>query len=169
MIDLSQTEPQMIELDVMAGPGDWARIADIEGLARRAVEAALAVAGEAPRSPAELSLLLTDDAAVRELNRTWRGLDKPTNVLSFPGSGRASPDGVFHLGDIALAHETVAAEAAGEGKSLADHLTHLIVHGTLHLLGHDHERDADAETMEALEIEALARLGIADPYRDMAA
>lgn len=158
----------LIDLDVMTGPGDWARIGALEGLARRAVEAALAVAGE-PRSPAELSLLLTDDAGVQELNRTWRGQDKPTNVLSFPGSGPASPDGVSHLGDIALAYETVAREAAGEGKSLADHLTHLIVHGTLHLLGHDHGSDEEAEAMEALEVEALARLGIADPYRDMAA
>ena len=101
--------------------------------------------------------------------RTWRGLDKPTNVLSFPGSGSPSPKGVRHLGDLALAFETLAREAAEEQKSLADHVTHLIVHGTLHLLGYDHEADADAEEMEALEVAALARLGIADPYRDMAA
>ena len=159
----------MIDLDVMTGPGDWARITDIGRLARRAIDAAFAAAPKPPQSPVELSLLLTDDAGVRELNCTWRSLDKPTNVLSFPGSGPSSPEGIRHLGDIALAFETVAREAAEEHKSLADHVAHLIVHGTLHLLGHDHEVDEEAEAMEALEIAALARLGIADPYRDMAA
>ena len=159
----------MIDFDVMSGLGDWRRIVDLEALARRAIEAAFATVGEAPHSLVELSLLLTDDAGMRELNRAWRGLDKPTNVLSFPGSGPSSPEGFRHLGDIALAFETVAREAAEERKSLADHVAHLIVHGTLHLLGHDHEADEEAEAMEALEIAALARLGIADPYRGMAA
>jgi probable rRNA maturation factor len=159
----------VIDLDVMKGPGDWDRIADIEALAHRAVEASFAVAGHKPDIPTELSLLLTDDAGMRELNRAWRGLDKPTNVLSFPGSGPSSPDGVRHLGDIALAFETVAKEADAEQKSLADHIAHLVVHGALHLLGHDHEAHEEAEAMEALETAALARLGVADPYRDMAA
>jgi probable rRNA maturation factor len=159
----------VIDLDVMKGPGDWSRIADIEALARRAVEAAFAVAGETPQSPVELSLFLTDDAGVHELNRAWRGLNKPTNVLSFPGSVPSSPGGIRHLGDIALAFETLAREADEEHKSLADHIAHLIVHGALHLLGHDHEADEEAEAMEALETAALARLGVADPYRDMAA
>jgi probable rRNA maturation factor len=159
----------VIDLDVMSGPGDWDPIGTIEAQARRAIEVAFAVAPQAPRVPLEISLLLTDDAGMRELNRAWRGLDKPTNVLSFPGSGPSSPEGVRHLGDIALAFETVAREAAEEHKSLADHVAHLIVHGTLHLLGHDHAIDKDAEAMEALEIAALARLGIADPYRGMAA
>ena len=159
----------MIDLDIMRGPGDWARVADLETLAMCAVEAAFAVAPEAPGSPVELSLLLSDDAGVRELNRAWRSLDTTTNVLSFPGSGAASPEGVHHLGDIALAFETVAREAEAEGKSLADHVAHLIVHGVLHLLGRDHETDDEAEAMEALETAALASLGIADPYRDMAA
>ena len=157
----------MIDLDIMRGPGEWARVAGLEALAQRAIEAAFAVAPEAPSSPVELSLLLSDDAGVRELNRAWRGLDKPTNVLSFPGSG-ATPDGVHHLGDIALAFETVAREAEAEGKSLADHVAHLIVHGVLHLTGLDHETDEEADAMEALETAALASLGIADPYRDMA-
>jgi probable rRNA maturation factor len=158
----------MIELDIMRGPGDWAGIADLDAVARGAVEAAFAVAPAAPRSPVELSLLLTDDSGVQELNRAWRGLDKPTNVLSFPGSGLPAPDGARHLGDIALAFETIAREAEAEGKSLSDHLAHLIVHGTLHLVGHDHEGDEEAEAMEALETEALASLGIADPYRETA-
>ncbi len=159
----------MIDLDIMRGPGEWARIADLEALAQGAVEATLAVAPAAPQSPVELSLLLANDAGVRELNRAWRGIDEPTNVLSFPGSGAPTPDGVRHLGDIALAFETVAREAEAEGKSLAHHVAHLIVHGVLHLLGLDHGTDEEADAMEALEIRALAGLGIADPYRDMAA
>ena len=159
----------MIDLDIMCGPGEWARVAGLDDLAERAIEAAFAVVPEAPPSPVELSLLLSDDAGVRELNRAWRGLDKATNVLSFPGSGAPTPDGVHHLGDIALAFETVAREADADGKSLADHVAHLIVHGVLHLLGCDHETDEEADAMEALETAALARLGIADPYRDMAA
>ena len=158
----------MIDLDIMRGPGDWASIADLDGAARRAVEAAFAVAPAAPRSLVELSLLLTDDAGVQALNRAWRGLDKPTNVLSFPGSGLPAPDGVRHLGDIALAFETIVREAEAQGTSLAHHVAHLIVHGVLHLIGHDHEEDEEAEAMESLETEALAKLGIADPYRDMA-
>jgi probable rRNA maturation factor len=159
----------VIELDIMRGPGDWARVAGLDALAMRAVEAAFAVAPEAPSTPVELSLLLSDDAGVQELNRAWRGLDRPTNVLSFPGIGAASPDGMHHLGDVALAFETVAREAEAEGKTIADHVAHLVVHGVLHLLGRDHETDEDAEAMEALETAALASLGIADPYRDMAA
>jgi probable rRNA maturation factor len=159
----------VIDLDIVRGPGDWARIADLEALTRRAIEAALAVAPDAPQTPVELSLLLTDDAGVRGLNRAWRGIDEPTNVLSFPGGGASSPDGVHHLGDIALGFETVAREAEGEGKGIADHIAHLVVHGVLHLVGHDHEANDAAEEMEALEVEALARLGIANPYSDIAA
>ena len=158
----------MIDVDIMRGPGDWGRVAGLDALAARAVETAVAGVRGAPQQPVEVSLLLSDDAGVRELNRTWRGLDKPTNVLSFPGAG-PSPDGSEHLGDIALAFETIEREAEAEGKTLADHVAHLIVHGALHLLGHDHETDAEAEAMEAIEIEALARLGVADPYRGMAA
>ena len=117
----------------------------------------------------EITLLLTDDAGIRALNRDFRGRDKPTNVLSFPSPAQPGAPGPRHLGDIALACETLALEANEEGKSLQDHATHLIVHGTLHLLGYDHELEAQAEIMEALEVKALAALGIADPYRDMAA
>ena len=159
----------MIEVDVVTGPGDWARVGDMHVIAQRAVEAALSVTQEAPQAPVEVSVLLSDDAGVRELNLTWRGLDKATNVLSFPSGGTPGPEGVRQLGDIALAFETVAREAADEGKSLAAHVAHLIVHGTLHLLGYDHETgEEDADAMEALEIEALARLGVLNPYRDMA-
>ncbi|HEX2725627.1 MAG TPA: rRNA maturation RNase YbeY [Beijerinckiaceae bacterium] len=159
----------MTELEVIIENGEWASLGDADALARRAVDAALAVAANAPRDPLEISVLLSDDASVRDLNRRWRGLDKPTNVLSFPASAPPLPGGARPLGDLVLAWETVAREAKEEGKLVADHLTHLVVHGTLHLLGYDHETEHEAETMEAREIEALARLGIANPYHDVAA
>jgi probable rRNA maturation factor len=106
-------------------------------------------------------VLLTDDAAVRGLNARFRDQDRPTNVLSFPAAESAAP----HLGDLVLAYGVCAAEAAVQGKSLADHLAHLTVHGVLHLLGRDHEAEAEAEEMEAEERTILASLGVADPYR----
>lgn len=158
-----------IELDVIVEEGGWARLDDPEALTRRAVEAAFAVASDAPREPSEISVLLTDDAHVRELNRDWRAQDKPTNVLSFPSPEQPGQPGPRHLGDIALAFETLVRESDDESKTLADHFSHLVVHGTFHLLGYDHELEAEAEIMEALEVKALAALGIADPYRDKAA
>ena len=115
------------------------------------------------RFAGELTVRLVDDAAIRTLNRDWRGHDTPTNVLSFPAP-EAAPGPIVYLGDIALSHETAAREAAAEGKSLADHVAHLAIHGFLHLIGYDHDRDARAEVMEGLERAILARLGIADPY-----
>jgi probable rRNA maturation factor len=159
----------MTLLEVIIENGDWASLGDAEALATRAVDAAFAVADNPPRGPVEISLLLSDDASVQDLNRRWRGLDKPTNVLSFPASAPRSPDGIRALGDLVLAWETVAREAEQEGKPVADHVTHLVVHGTLHLLGYDHEIEHEAEAMEAREVEALAHLGIANPYRDIAA
>jgi probable rRNA maturation factor len=155
-----------LDLDVAVEGGAWSEVADIEALARRAVAAALGVASDAPRDPVEVSLLLTDDAGVRELNSAWRGKDKPTNVLSFPAPEQPGVPGPRHLGDIALAFETLQREARDEGKTVADHAAHLIVHGTLHLLGYDHETTGEAEIMEALEVKALKSLGIGDPYRD---
>jgi probable rRNA maturation factor len=117
----------------------------------------------------ELSLVLTNDAQVQELNRTYRGKDAPTNVLSFAGrdAGMALPEGQPEpLGDILIAYETTAREAIEADKTLGDHLCHLIIHGVLHLLGYDHIDPTDAEEMEALEIETLGGLGIADPYAD---
>lgn len=109
-----------------------------------------------------VAVLLADDEAVQELNRAHRGQHKPTNVLSFPAAPTAAP----HLGDIALAYETCAREAAEQGKSLADHLKHLVAHGVLHLLGWDHQTEAEALAMEARERDILAGLGTPDPYRD---
>jgi probable rRNA maturation factor len=144
----------------------WSALDGLREHIGRAIGAGLAVAPVTPLPGAELSLLLTDDKRIRAVNRDWRGLDKATNVLSFPA---APPERIASspvLGDIALAFETVAAEALAENKTMADHLSHLVIHGLLHLLGEDHETDAQAERMEALEVAALARLGIADPYAD---
>ena len=141
-----------------------AAVTDPEQLCRRAVSAVLERETEAP---AEVSVLLADDALVTTLNRDYRGQDRPTNVLSFPAGDATWPGAPAPalLGDVVVAFETVRREAGTEGRPLADHLTHLLVHGTLHLLGYDHASDDEAQTMEALEVELLAGLGVADPYR----
>jgi probable rRNA maturation factor len=120
-----------------------------------------ALAALANRSEVEITVLLTDDAAVRELNARFRDKDQPTNVLSFPAPEFAKPQ----LGDVALAFETCAREAKEQDKTLSDHLSHLTVHGVLHLLGYDHEADDEAEVMEQMERAILERLGVSDPYR----
>lgn len=128
-------------------------------LCRRAARAALATDRRAASGP--LAIMLAGDGLVRRLNREFRGQDKPTNVLSF-----AERDGgmAVGLGDVVLARGTVVREARAQGKALAAHMTHLVVHGVLHLLGHDHVAARDARRMEALEVAVLAKLGIADPY-----
>ncbi|MBE5075120.1 rRNA maturation RNase YbeY [Erythrobacteraceae bacterium E2-1 Yellow Sea] len=157
-----------LEIDIEDWPaGDW------ESLAARAVSAAQSVEPMLTNPRLSLSLLFTSDAQVHELNLQWRGRDKPTNVLSFPMLGAddlhdLAPDGPPEmLGDIALAYETCAREAAGKHVPLDHHAAHLIVHGLLHLAGHDHvTSEEDADRMEALEITALAKIGIGDPYGD---
>jgi probable rRNA maturation factor len=137
----------------------------LEAFLRRAVEAAFVGAGIDPAVRTELGVTLTGDDEVRALNAEWRGKDKPTNVLSFPLAdlGEGETPGPM-LGDLVLARQTVLAESAFENKAPADHLCHLVVHGTLHCLGYDHIDAGDAEAMEALEIAILNRLGIDDPY-----
>jgi probable rRNA maturation factor len=154
---------------VLLSPKWKASLADHTGLVRRAAEAALASRSRLGRL--ELTIALADDGRVRALNRDYRGRDKPTNVLSFPGEAaepgrRRRPR---HLGDVVLALGQVGREARQQKKRLADHVSHLVVHGVLHLLGHDHEREAEADAMEALEVTILAGLGIADPYRQPSA
>jgi len=126
---------------------------------RTAVEAALM---GAKLKAAEVTVVLADDAFIRRLNHQYRGQDKATNVLSFPNDefSRGQP----HLGDLVLALETFEREAKEQGKTLHAHVTHLLVHGTLHLLGHDHEEEGQAEAMEAIEIKILKKLGVANPY-----
>lgn len=154
----------VIDLAVEAGP--WPSEASLEALVAVAVGAALAELGK-DASKSELSLVFTDDAAIRELNAHWRAKDKPTNVLSFPAFALTPAHPVPPvLGDIVIAQETVAQEAALEMKSFEHHLTHLVIHGFLHLLGYDHETDDEADAMEVLETRILATLGIADPYAE---
>jgi probable rRNA maturation factor len=163
------SEAPRIEVDVLVEAAPWASLADAEALVVRAVNAACAGAlteYEIDVDGAEIAVKLTDDATIRALNRAWRGKDYATNVLSFPTPEVARAGGDPHLGDIAIAYETLAREAEAEGKPLADHLAHLAVHGTLHLLGYDHEVAEEAEEMEAMERRVLADLAIADPYAD---
>lgn len=151
----------------------WPDTVDWEILAERALGALSAVAPELANPRLSASLLFSDDAEVHALNREWRGKDKPTNVLSFPMLERndllaLAPDGPPELlGDISLALETCTGEAADKGIPLEHHAAHLVVHGLLHLAGHDHvHSDEEAAAMEGLEIKALAQMGIADPYGD---
>jgi probable rRNA maturation factor len=132
--------------------------------AKTTVRRAVRAAAHPQEHAAEIAVLLTDDQSIRALNRQWRGHDEATNVLSFPPAAAAHGDGVLRLGDIVIAYETTATEAAAEGKSFRDHLAHLAVHGTLHLVGYDHESHDEAEIMESLERRILARLGVPDPY-----
>ena len=142
----------------------WRGLPEIEKMTERAIDASLAVSGIGLLDGAEISVQLVDDAQIRALNAQWRGVDKATNVLSFPAAPAGKVAVAPLLGDIVLSFETAEREAAEEGKTLADHCVHLIVHGFLHLLGFDHEDAAEADRMEALETEILAKLGIADPY-----
>ena len=158
---------------------DWPRaVPAVEDLARRAAVAALVVSAAAhpdgvaralAAGEAEISLVLADDATLRRYNKDYRGIDQPTNVLAFAaveGSGGAPEraEGPLLLGDVLLARETLAREAGEQGKTPADHLRHLVVHGVLHLLGQDHLGEDEAQIMERLEVAALGRLGVADPY-----
>jgi probable rRNA maturation factor len=153
--------------DVLVTAACWQAESDAEAVIQRAIAAA-AETVEADVGDAELAVMLTDDDGIRTLNANWRGIDKPTNVLSFPALQPSSDGGADDaprlLGDIAIAYETTRKEADGEDKPFDHHLSHLAVHGFLHLIGYDHETDDDAEVMEALETEILAQLGIPDPY-----
>jgi probable rRNA maturation factor len=147
----------------------WQAEPGAEAVIDRAIAAAAGMA-DADVGKAEVAVMLTDDAGIRTLNNNWRGIDKPTNVLSFPAlppTGAGGPDDAPRmLGDIAIAYETTRKEADDEQKPFDHHLSHLAVHGFLHLIGYDHDNDGDAETMETLETEILAQLGISDPYAD---
>jgi probable rRNA maturation factor len=148
-------------IDILIESPLWRAAPDAAAVLRRAIGEACTVVGK-PADATELAIVLCDDAAMRNLNGRWRGRAEPTNVLSFPAAAYAGTAAT--LGDIAIAYETTAREAAADGKRFADHLAHLAVHGFLHLLGYDHQSDAEADAMERLERLILARLGIADPY-----
>lgn len=158
-----------VEITVITEDPAWVEVLEqCEALVQRAARTALVQLGDkAAAGPSELSVVLSSDRLVRRLNRDYRGRDEATNVLSFaeldgpPDAGAAGP---HLLGDVILARETVVREAGEQGKDTADHLAHLVVHGVLHLLGHDHQDPRDAQVMEGLEREILQGLGIADPY-----
>lgn len=157
------------ETEVLIVAECWGAEPDAATIVHRAIETAASMV-DADTADAELAVMLTDDAGIRTLNKNWRGQDKPTNVLSFPAlqptTGQSSDDGPRMLGDIAIAWETTRREADDEQKPFDHHLSHLAVHGFLHLVGYDHENEVDAEAMEHLERDILAALGIADPYAD---
>jgi len=142
---------------------------DAQPLARQTVRDAIAAAAALATPSGEVSVVLTDDAAIAKLNRDWRGIDKPTNVLSFPAAKPGAQGPPLLLGDVIVAYETIEREAAEEAKPFLHHLAHIVVHGYLHLLGYDHQIDSEAGAMEGLERDILSRLRIADPYRGYAA
>jgi probable rRNA maturation factor len=165
---MAQSALPMTEVLIVADA--WNSEPDADAVIQRAVAVAAEMA-DADTADAELAVMLTDDAGIRTLNSNWRGIDKPTNVLSFPAlrppTGVSGADDIPPmLGDIAIAYETARREADDEQKPFDHHLSHLAVHGFLHLVGYDHETDDEAEAMDALEIEILAQLGIPDPYAD---
>jgi probable rRNA maturation factor len=151
-----------LKIEVIVKSKLWRTGKNTGMLLRRAVAAA---AAGLSTPAAELAIVLTDDAAMRSLNRAWRGVDAATNVLSFPNTPIGRGGGPSFIGDIVLAYETVAAEAGKERKPFEHHLAHLAVHGFLHLLGYTHKREREAAAMERLEREILHRLAIPDPYR----
>jgi probable rRNA maturation factor len=165
-----------LAVDILIESEAWRMLPQAEDIVRRAIAfAATCPHPTLPREPgrvgwghrnAELSVLLCDDETIARLNGRWRGQEKPTNVLSFPAPPLqgATPVEKIPLGDIAIAYETLAREAEETGKTVPDHLSHLVVHGFLHLLGYDHHMDDEAERMERLERNILARIGVADPY-----
>ncbi|MCR9195859.1 MAG: rRNA maturation RNase YbeY [Hyphomonas sp.] len=148
----------MIELDLRIADAAWTdAVAEISTICQTALDAGAAQ----KRASGEVSLLLTDDAEIQALNRDWRGKDKPTDVLSFPASELDAP----FLGDIAVSLGVTRQDAAAKKIGLDQHLSHLLIHGLMHLLGHDHKDDTEAAEMESLEIAALASLGWPDPYK----
>jgi probable rRNA maturation factor len=150
-----------VEIDIQAPL--W----DSQPAAARTVRAAIAAAAALSTSGGEVSILLTDDSAVRVLNRDWRGIDKPTNVLSFPAPENLSQGAAGILGDIVIAYETLTRECADEDRDFLHHLAHLTVHGYLHLVGYDHQNDKEAGAMEALESRIMTRMKLPDPWHDI--
>jgi probable rRNA maturation factor len=154
----------MTTVDIQRHSPHWRAIPGVTAIVRKAARAAAQQAGAAFLPNAQIAIALADDAMVRTANRRFRANDKPTNVLAFPAVPPEQIAEASFLGDVIIAYETAAAEAEAEGKPIADHLTHLVVHGVLHLLGYDHMTKAEAELMERREALILAALGLPDPY-----
>lgn len=144
----------------------WPSRPDLEAFTTQAIATALETAKVKLKAGVEVSVLYCADGFMQDLNKQWRGKDQPTNVLSFPAASGKALQRTPTLGDIIVSCDTVVREAKAEKKSFADHLAHMLVHGSLHLVGYDHEVEDEAEAMEARERQALAKLGIADPYKD---
>jgi probable rRNA maturation factor len=160
---------ERLHTDITISHGDWAlAIGNVESVCHRAALAAFRACNKMDLGQVEVSILLSDDENLRALNRKYRGIDKPTNVLSFANldENKTPQLDVIPqlLGDIVIAYETTLSEAEQDGKELADHLSHLVIHGVFHLFGHDHEHHEQAALMESLETTTLAGLGISDPY-----
>jgi probable rRNA maturation factor len=155
-----------LTLEISSPSALWRGLPRARTIARQTVAACIDEMEIPPREGASVSLCLSDDGRVRQLNARWRGTDKPTNVLAFPAARAGAPVQAPVLGDIAVAYETMAREAKTCGVALADHYRHLVAHGFLHLMGYDHQTNEEARRMEALETRILGRLGVADPYAD---
>jgi probable rRNA maturation factor len=160
MIQAARKARTALKIDMLVESELWKKTDDVRPTVRRAVTEAAAMLST---SGSELAIVLTDDSAIRLLNRAWRGVDAATNVLSFPTKRTGGKPPL--IGDIVLAYETIAGEARAERKPFVHHVAHLAVHGFLHLLGYDHVRSKDAEAMERVERDILRRLAIPDPYR----
>lgn len=156
----SDASSERLSVDVRIGDPRWAALGDPDALAARV----LAHAAAYMKAGGELSLLFTADAEMQALNRQWRGLDKPTDVLSFPADDPEIPEQLQYLGDVAIGYETSRADAEAMGRPFDGHISHLMIHGFLHLLGYDHIEPDDAKVMEPLETQILAGLGWPDPY-----
>jgi probable rRNA maturation factor len=157
MTPLPGRRERALEIDIQVASPLW----QVQPLAEETVRTAIAAAAMELAADGEVSVLLTDDASIRTLNRDWRKLDKPTNVLSFPAAKQA---GSALLGDIVIAYETLTRECEDEGRDVLHHLAHLSVHGFLHLLGYDHQTDSQAEAMEGLESRIMRSMNMPDPY-----
>lgn len=164
---LAPEHPSSDVIDILVEAGAWPPPCELQALVAGVVEAARAVVAHDLSPPRELCVIFTDDMHIRILNRRYRGRDAATNVLSFPATRPGPAKRGSLLGDIVIAQETTEREAEVEHLTVADHRSHLIVHGLLHLLGHDHQDDVDGAVMERLETAILGRLGIADPHADV--
>ena len=161
MRPLSQQRASPLQIDIQMQSPLW----DAQPLAAQTIRAAIgAAASILSTAGGEVSIVLTNDSAIRDLNRGWRGIDKPTNVLSFPVSSQTISGETRLLGDIVIAYETLERECDDENRIFLHHLAHLAVHGFLHLIGYDHQTDVQAEEMEGLESKIMMRLNLPDPY-----
>ncbi len=153
-----------VSVDLSVESPLWSAVPDLETLTEQAIAAAIAESRAELPPACEVSFLFCDDAAIQALNARWRGIDKPTNVLSFPADGPETPGALSLLGDIVMAYETVAVEASRDRTTIEAHVSHLAIHGFLHLIGYDHMEEAEAGEMEALESRSMIRLGRPDPW-----